>query len=154
MKLPITRKIERAFAVDYLPSALSIDGLNIYEAHERADEIEFPALVVYGENSTPHPDMPTATGIRVVNLRCQFTVDSETTTRATLDAWREELEAAMGDLAQIQAALNEPTIGTGTDERQIDDIHIHDAVTGEQPSDRQNTDWVEDCSFDITVEPL
>lgn len=151
-RLPLTRKVEKAFAADYLPKHLVIAGLKIYEGHERADEMEFPALVVYGENSQPHPEMPTSTGVRIVRIRMQFVVDSESNDRGALDEWKRQLEDAMMCRPKMQAALNAPE--SGIDRRKVTGIHFHDAMIGEDPSDRNNTDWVEDCNFEVVCEWL
>lgn len=152
MKLPISRKAEKAFAAGYIPAALGVAGLNIYEGHERAEEVQFPALIIYAEGSSPHSDMPPETGVRVVRLRCKFQIDSMTTTRADVDAQKELLESAMCDIAAIQAALNAPL--TGADNRLVRGIHFHHVEMSDDPSDVSETDWIEDLVFTVTCELL
>ena len=152
MSLPISRKAEKAFAVGYLPTALNITGLHIYEGHEKVDSIELPNLVVYSEGSSPYPEMPVESGARLVRLRCKFQVDSQATTRADVDAWKQLLENAMTDeLAALQAALNKPV---GTDNRVVKAIHFHHVEMADDPSDVNETDWIEDLVFNVTCELL
>jgi len=152
MSYPISIKVEKAITLDFLTDALDIDGLNIYEGHEKVAEIAFPNLVIYAEGSSPHPDFPTECGVRVVRLRAKFTVDSEVHTRGDLNAWKELLEIAMtNDLGALQAILNKPV---GTDDRTVKEVHFQDVVMTDDPGDVNETDWIEDLAFDVTVEPL
>ncbi len=151
MNLPISRKVEKAIAT-YLPSVLTISGLSIYEGHERADEMKLPAMVVYAESSSQHPEMPRETGVRIVNLRMKFIVDSDDNERGILDQWKQQLESAMLCLAGLQAALNAPA--EGPDRRKVTGIHFHDVEIGDDPSARSETDWEEDQLFALTVERL
>lgn len=152
MSLPISRKAEKAFAVGYLPSALNIIGLNIYEGHENAGEVSFPCLIIYTEGSSPHPDFPPEIGVRLIRLRCKFTVDSDDNTRTNVDDWKQLLESAMTDnLDALQAALNKPS---GTDNRVVKGIHFHSVEMNDDPSDRSQTDWIEDLIFSVTCELL
>ncbi len=148
-KLPLKRKVEKAFQSDYLPAVMSIAGLHIYAGHEANDEKEFPHLVVYAEDLQDYSGMPTCAGVRTVRLRCQFVADCAGG-RGTVDDWEEQLEAAMGDLAGIQSALNAPA--SGIDRRMITGIHIHDVIPSGEPSDRNELDWVEQRLYDVTVE--
>jgi len=153
MSYPISIKVEKAIALDFLPDALGIEGLNIYEGHEKVEEIVFPNLVVYAEGSAPHPDFPTECGVRIVRLRCKFTVDSTTADRADVNAWREALELAMTDDREaFQTVLNKPA--SGADGRTVTGIHFHDVEMADDPSDRNETDWIEDQIFNVTCELL
>jgi len=152
MSYPISIKAEKAFALDYLPDALDIEGLNIYEGHEKVEEVAFPCLVIYAESSAPHPEMPSECGVRVVRLRCKFTVDSTVQERGDVNAWRQALELAMtDDMAAIQTVLNKPV---GVDGRTVTGIHFHHVTMTDDPSDRSETDWIEDLVFDVTCELL
>lgn len=154
MSLSLKIKTEKAFA-EYIPTVLTVGDLNIYEGHNPpADNsvMEFPALVVYAESSEPHPDMPYEMGVKIINLKCRFFVDSETSNRNNLDTWKDELEQQMRTIADIKLALNKPI--SGDDNRTYKAIHFHDVVPTDEPSDREGTDWVEEMSYDIIVEPL
>lgn len=149
MSLSIKRKIERAFARDYLPKILTIRDLTIYEGHDPVGEMKFPALIVYAETSANHPDMPPEVGSKIVRLRCQFDVDSgEDGSRSRLDDWREELECAMLNTAAIQAALNTAPA------RLIRGIHIHEAMAADDASETSETDFREEMAFEIVCEPV
>ena len=150
--LSVKRMVERAFAVDYLPAKLAITDLNIYEGHDPAEVMEYPALIVYGASAQSHPDMPYETGTKVVSLRMQFRVDSAAGGRTVLDYWRGDLEEAFRCTSDIQAILNAPAVGV--DPRTIQKIHFHDAVPSADESDRDETDWVEEMRYDIICEPL
>ena len=153
MSLPLSRKVEKAFAVGYLPTALSIPGLNIYEGQGMADKAVTPSLIVYSESSSPHPEMPVETTARIVRLRCKFRVDSVTNTREQIDAWREALETAMiGDLNAVQSALNKPA--SGMDARPVKGIHFHYVEMADDPSGTDGTDRIEDLFFNVTCELL
>jgi hypothetical protein len=160
MSLSLKNKVERAFA-EYLPTVLTVGGLNIYEGHTPPDdsgddpvEVAFPALVIYAESSDPHPDMPAEMGIKDVLLRCRFYVESEGVDRdeTSLDLWKHELEEQMRTIDDIQAALNKPE--SGSDTRTYKEIHFHHVEPASEPSDREGQDWVEELSFTVTVEPL
>jgi len=152
MSLPISIKAEKAITLDFLPDALDIEELHIYEGHEKVEAIEFPNLVVYAEGSTPHPEFPAECGVRVVRLRCKFTVDSVNADRADVNTWREALELAMtNDLEALQAVLNKPE---EDDERTVTGIHFHYVEMTDDPSDRNETDWIEDLVFNVTCELL
>ena len=152
MSLPISIKAEKAFALDYLPDALDITGLNIYEGHENAATVAFPCLIVYAEGSSTHPGFPSECGVRVVKLRCKFTADSQVEDRSDVNDWRGALESVMtDDMAAIQAVLNKPV---GVDERTVTEIHFHHVELDDDPSDRHETDWIEDLVFSITCELL
>lgn len=153
MSLPISRKAEKAFAVGYLPAALDIPGLNIYEGHEKIEKVETPNLIVYSEGSSQAPGMPVEAGCRIVRLRCKFMVDSTVNTRDEIDEWKQKLEEAMtDDLTALQAILNKPL--TGDDEREVKAIHFHYVEMQDEPSDVSETDWIEDLVFDVTCELL
>ena len=142
----------RGQRVGYLPDALNITGLTIYEGHEKVETVVFPCLIVYAEGSSPHPDFPVEAGVRVTRLRCKFQVDSITDTRADLDAWKEALELAMlNDLEAIQDVLNKPV---GTDTRTVQGIYFQHVEMSDDPSETSETDWIEDLIFNVTAEPL
>ena len=152
MSLSLSRKTEKAFSL-WLDSTLDITGLTVYQGHEKAETMAFPALVVYAEGSSPADGFPTECGVRVVRLRCKFIVDSTADDRADVDAWKDALIIAMTDERDtLQTALNKPA--SGTDERAVQGIHFHDVEMMDEPSDTQETDWEEDMTFDIKVEPL
>jgi len=151
MSLQTKIKVEKAFA-SWLPGVLNIAGLNSYPGHDKAEKAVMPWLIIYAENSSPHPDMPTEVGVRIVRLRFELRADSMVTTRANLDAWAGALELAMtDDLPALQAALNKPV---GTDNRAVKKIHFHYVTPADDPSDRQETDFVENLVFDVTCELL
>lgn len=152
MTLSTSRKVEKAVKL-WLESSLGISGMNYYEGHEKADEIETPHLVIYAENSANHPDFPQECGVRQVSLRCKFTVDSIEISRTNLDSWKDALILKMtDDRDAMQTALNKPA--SGTDSRAVKKIHFHDIELTEEPSDTVETDWIEDCVFQVTCEPL
>lgn len=151
MSLPISRKAEKA-VTGYLQSSLGISGLHIYEGHDKVDEIQFPSLVIYAEGSSPHPEMPTEVGVRNVRLRCKFSIHSGINSRTDADDWRQKLEAKLtDDLPALQAALNKPI---GTDNRTVKGIHFHYVEMSDDPSDRNENDWIEDLNFSIVCELL
>lgn len=153
MSLPISIKCEKAIALDFLPDALDIAGLNIYEGHEKAESISFPSLVIYAEGSAPHPDFPAECGVRVVRLRCKITADSMVTTRSDLNDWRGALELVMtDDIEALQLVLNRPA--SGPDNRTVTQIHFHYVELSDDPSDRHETEWEEDLVFNVTCELL
>lgn len=152
MSLSISRKVEKAFALGFLPSAFKIEGFHIYEGHEKVDEISVPNLVVYSEGSSTYPGMPVEVGVRTVKLRCKFQIDSTVTTRIEVDTWKQKLESSMtDDLAGLQAALNKPS---GADNRVVKAIHFHYVEMSDDPSDVHETDWIEDLVFNVTCELL
>jgi len=152
MSLSLSRKTEKAFAVEFLPDALDIAGLNIYEGHADAGVNEFPSLIVYSEGSTQHPSIPVEMGARIVKLRCKLQVDSRINTRGDIDTWKELIVSKMtDDLTGIQDILNKPV---GTDNRLIKGIHFHYVEMSDDPSDFVETDWIEDMIFNVTCEPL
>lgn len=153
MSLTLSRKTEKAFAVGFLPDALNITGLNIYEGHGKASTIALPSLVVYAEGSSQHEGFPVECGVRVVRLRCKFMVDSDDDTIIDLDTWKETLESVMtDDLQALQAVLNKPA--SGADNRLVKAIHFHYVEMSDDPSDVNETDWIEDMVFSVTVELL
>lgn len=152
MSLSISRKTEKAFAL-WLNSTLAIDELTVYQGHEKAETMVFPALVIYAEGSTPQGDFPAECGVRVVRLRCKFIADSTATERSDLDAWKDSLILAMtDDIETLQTALNKPV--SGDDERAVQSVHFHHVSLSDEPSDTNETDWEEDCAFDVIAEPL
>jgi hypothetical protein len=152
MSLPISIKAEKAIATGFLPNALNIAGLHIYEGHEKVEKIEFPNLVIYSEGSVPQPDMPAEVGVRIVRLRCKFAIHSGNNTADQRNTWKQKLEAAMtDDLAALQAVLNKPV---GTDNRAVKGIHFHYVEMNDDPSDRNETDYIEDLIFNVTCELL
>jgi hypothetical protein len=151
MSLSMKRKVEKALA-GYLPGVLT-DGPEVYEGHDPEVDMSFPALVVYSENATAHPEMPVETGSKVVAIRMKFLVDSRADGgRVDLDMWREEIEAAMRCTEDIQAALNAPA--SGPDPREVQQIHFHEIRPAGEPSDRVETDWDEELNFEVICEPL
>lgn len=97
--------------------------------------------------------MPTEVGIRIVRLRCELRADSTVTTRDSLDEWAGALELAMtDDLDALQAALNKPL--AGADNRAVKKIHFHYVEMPDDPSDVQETDFVENLVFDVKCELL
>ena len=152
MSLSLTRKVEKAFVANYLPDALDITGLNIYAGHEKAESVAFPALVVYAETSNLFSGMPVETCVRTVKLRCKFLIDSDANDSDDRDDWKYKLEIAMtDDMEEIQAVLNKPV---GTDNRTVKGIHFHYIELNDDPSEVNQTDWVEDMVFNVTVERL
>lgn len=148
MKLPITRRVEKALVDDYLPKVLGIEMLNIYAGHEAHDVIEYPNLIVYGEGSTPHPGMPAEVGARVVKIRCRFQVDTELNERWELDAWRELLESKLVlEPALMNSILN-------AEDSLIQDLYFHEIELEDDPCDRVQTDWIEEQIFNVICEHL
>lgn len=151
MSLPISIKVEKAIA-GWLPGVLNITGMNYYEGHEKAESVATPHLVIYSEGSTPYAETPPECGIRQVRLRCKFTVDSDDTSRSSVNDWKQKLESAItDDLDTLKAALNKPV---GTDNRTIKAIHFHHVSMSDDPSEHSQTDWVEDLIFDVVCELL
>lgn len=151
MSYSISIKTEKAFAA-WLPAALDIEGMNYYAGHEKAATVEFPMLQIYAEGSSPQPGFPTECGVRIVRLLCKFTADSDDSDRSEVDDWKQQLESVMTDDRQaLQAALNKPA---GTDARPIQGIHFHYVEMSDDPSDRSETDWIEDMAFNVICEPL
>jgi len=100
-ELSLSRKVEKVLTAYYL-DAIDDADLNVYEGHEKAEIIEFPYLLVYAEDAVAHPDMPSHTGVRIVNLRLELRIDSEDTgARALLDGWRMILEDYSSDMDAI-----------------------------------------------------
>jgi len=153
MSLSLKIKTEKAFA-EYIPTVITVGDLNVYEGHTPPVDdstMTFPALVIYAESADDNPDTPSETGIKNVLLRCRFYVDSEVGDRDDLDTWKDELEQQMRTLADIKAALNKPH--PGSDNRTYKAIHFHDVLPVDEPSDRSGTDWVEEMSWNVIVEP-
>ena len=135
--LSLSRKIEKALTL-YIESIITT-GLNIYEGHEKAESVEAPYLICFAEDSVPHPDMPTSTGVRVVTMRFELRVDSETTNaRELLDGWREIVEDSFSDIAAISTFISTA---------EIDDSgfvpHIYDTMPNNEPTEFERVDWVE-----------
>jgi hypothetical protein len=152
MKLSTKRKVEKAL-VGYLPDVLELGALKIYEGHDPAADMDFPALVIYAESAGGHPEMPVETGVKVVRVRMKFLVDEAAGGgRDTLDVWKEGLEEAMRCTPDLQAALNRPA--SGVDKRAVQEIHFHEVQAAEEPSDKSETDWDEEMNFDVICEPL
>lgn len=150
MSLPISRKAEKALT-GYLSSILGIPTLQVLEGHGAVEKATIPNMIVYAEGSSPHADMPVETGVRMVRVLCKFTIDSKVNTRDDVDAWKDLVETAMADLDALQAALNKPV---GTDNRAVKAIHFHYFEMADDPSDRQQTDYIEDLSYNVTCELL
>jgi hypothetical protein len=154
--MTLKRKLEVALTA-YLTDAIDDADLGIYAGHDRAPEDEdgisevvFPALIVYAENSLPFEDMPTSLGVRSVSMRMEIMVDStsgDDDDRDRIDAWRDQIDEAMGDVAAVQAALNPPA--TGSDERAIVDLHVYDVIPTGEPSDVKETEWVEQFTYEV-----
>lgn len=153
MSLSLKLKVEQAFVADYLPDVLTIGDLTVYDGHTPPDDdqMSLPALVVYAETATQHPEMPAEMGVRIVRLRMKFLVDSAAGDRDDLDTWKDELQEAMRDIDGIKTALNKPA---GADTRTVQSIHFHHVDLTDEPSDQGETDWDEELDFDVIVEPL
>lgn len=151
-KLPLKRKVERAFAKDFFPKYIAAQRLKIYEGHEAVDESDSPRLIVYAESSGQFEDMPKETGVRVVSLRLKFQADSTDVPRSDLDEWKEQAECAALNREKVQEALNEPC--EGIDKRSITDIHFHDVMISGDASDREGESWDEDIILDVIVEEI
>ena len=156
--MTLTRKLEAAF-VAYLRTEIDDEELTVYEGHSRAPDddddestVSFPALVVYAENSQPFGDMPPEVGIRTVSLRMEIMVDStndDDSDRERLDPWRDAIDLAMGNLASIATALNKPG---GTDNRPIKGLHFYYLTPSGEPSEVENTNWVEQFAYDVIAQ--
>lgn len=152
--LTLSRKLEIAFKA-YFESAIP-SGLTIYEGREKAQAVAIPHLICYGENSTPHPDMPTETGIRVVNMRFQIRVHSESPgARDALDGWRKTVEDALNSVPDILAFMNPPAL-PADDERTVTDLHVYDLYSNDEPTqfEEEECDWIEDVNVGVVCQPL
>jgi hypothetical protein len=149
MSIPLKIKIEKALT-EYLAEIFDGDeDLNVYEGHSKnPDKQDFPWLIVYAEDSGPVDDMPTQTGIRNVRVRLSFQVDSEVDPeREGIDSWREIAERAMDDVPGLAAFINPPD--EGEDDRVIKDLYFYDCLPTSEQDEMENTDWVEQMSYDI-----
>lgn len=142
MKKPLSLRIEEEFT-EYLKAKLEGEEINIYAGHGYEDDLQFPQLVVYAEDSQPHPEMPRETGVRVVRLRVKLQVESDDG-RAPIDQWRETVEDAMIDCPDYATEINTETSG----------VHVYDVLHGGEPSERMETDWVEDMLYDVTCQKM
>ena len=150
--LTLARKVEKALT-GYMQTAIP-SGLNIYPGHDKAATVTFPYLVCYADDTQPHPDMPTGTGIRVVTMRFEVRVDSEVAgARAALDGWRKTIEDELGSVPDILAALNAPT-PPDEDTRTVTDIHIYDILAVNEPTEMDRADWVEQILIGVLAQPL
>jgi hypothetical protein len=149
--LTLARKVESALT-GYMETIIT-SGLNIYSGHDKAATVTIPYLVIYAEDTQPHPDLPTYTGVRIVTTRFEVRVDSEVDTdRSALDGWRKTIEDALGSVPTILAALNAPA--SGTDAREITDIHIYDILAANEPTEMDRADWVEQITVGVVAQPL
>lgn len=154
----LTRKIELLFS-QYLRENME-EPPPIFSGHDRAqaeeafdddENIPVPHILIYADNSQPHPEMPTSTGVRVVALRIIFRADSTTgedADRQRLDGWREEVECLMSDISGIAGFINP----TAVDTREIIDVHFYDAMPSAEPSENEGTDWLEEMQFDVVCQ--
>jgi len=143
-ELSLSRKVEKVLTA-YMDSVITGDTLNIYEGHEKAEIVEFPSLVCYAENSQPHPDMPTSTGVRVVAMRFQLRVDSEDEgARAALDGWRMTVEDSMSDIDAIQTFIAASEI-----DWEGFFPHVYDTMPEDEPTEFEHTDWVEQFAINV-----
>jgi hypothetical protein len=141
--LSLSRKVEKSLTL-YMESII-ITGLNVYEGHEKAEIVEQPYLVCFAEDSVPHPDMPTSAGVRVVSMRFELRVDSETTNaRSLLDAWRMTVEDSLSDVAAISTFINALDF-----EWEGFIPHIYDTMPENEPTEFERADWIE--QFKIVV---
>lgn len=159
MSMNLSRKAERAIA-QYLRATLPVGplGLYVYEGHERQDELaadpdassySLPSLIVYAENAIPIGEL--AVQIRSVRMRFQIQVDSTENQRAYVDDLKVQICNAVFDVATVKSALNKPA---GTDTREVKGIHFHDLLESDEPSDVQETDWLEQIVADVICERL
>lgn len=156
--LSLHRKVEKALTA-YLQTIIT-SGITIYSGHDKAAVVSIPHIIVYSEDCVPHPDMPTFTGIRIVNTRFQIRVDSEVASaRTLLDGWRKIIEDTLGSVPTILAALNPPAQGQGQgqggqDNRTITDLYFYDIIAGTEPTEFDRADWVEDVVVGVVCQPL
>lgn len=156
--LSLSRKIEKILT-SYITELIDDEALNIYEGHEKFTPY-FPSLIVFAEDATPHPEMPTSTGIKNVLIRFDLRVDSEdigtdeapADPRLQLDGWRKTVEDIMGDIEAMMAFINAPD--TLPDNREVTDVHVYDATPSGEPSDFDKTDWIEQVVFEVLAQPL
>lgn len=148
--LTLSRKIEKILTL-YMQAELSEDALTIYEGHSKAPAPVFPELVVYAEDSQPHPEMPTSTGVRVVKMRLEIRVDSEDdgegNPRDLLDGWREDIERVFSDVAGVVDFIDTEPDG-------INDIHVYDIIPEAEPSEFDKTDWIEQIVFGVVCQQI
>lgn len=151
MSTSIKIKTEKAFAA-YLETVLALGDFTIYEGHNPPDDavMALPALVIYAESAAHNSELPPEMGIKDVQLRARFYVDSEDTARDDFDALKDAIEAEMRSLDLIKAALNAPA---GADLRTYKGIHFHDVIPSAEPSDREGTKWSEEMAWVIIAEP-
>ncbi len=154
MSLPISIKAEKALALGYLPTALAaVTGLHIYEGHEKAAKAELPNLIVNAEGSAGFPGMPAECVVKNVRIRCKFNINSTANTRDDVNAWKELLETAMVEnIEALKTALNKPL--AGADGRTVKEIHFHSVEMEDDPSEREESNWVEDLVFVVVCELL
>jgi len=150
--LSLARKVESALT-GYMETIIPT-GLNIYAGHDKAAVVTIPYLVVFGEDTQPHPDLPSFTGVRIVTTRFEIRVDSEVDTdRSDLDGWRKTIEDTLGSVPTILAALNAPT-PPAEDTRDITDIHIYDIIAANEPTEMDRADWIEQIVVGVVAQPL
>lgn len=150
--LTLARKVEKALT-GYMSTAIP-SGLNIYAGHDKAAEVTFPYLIVYAEDTQPHPDFPSFAGIRNVTMRFEVRVDSEVSgARGLLDGWRKTVEDTLGSVPTVIAALNAPTPPTA-DTRTVTDIHLYDIIAMNEPTEMDRADWVEQITVGVICQPL
>ena len=150
--LTLARKVELALT-GYMQAAIP-SGLNIYSGHDKAALAALPYLIVFAEDTQPHPDIPSYTGVRIVSVRFEVRVDSEVAgSRTSLDTWRKTIEDELGSVPDILAALNAPA-DPEDDTRTITDIHLYDILDTNQPTEMDRADWVEQIVVGVVAQPL
>ena len=150
--LTLARKVEKALT-GYMETIIPT-GLNIYAGHDKAATVEIPYLIVYAEDTQPHPDLPSFAGVRIINTRFEVRVDSEVSgARASLDGWRKTIEDTLGSVPDVLAALNAPT-PPADDTRTITDIHIYDIIAANEPTEMDRADWIEQITVGVVAQPL
>lgn len=153
--LSLSRKVEKVITLR-LRNLIDDASLNIYEGHEKNDVVQIPHLVCYAEDSSPHPEMPTSTGVRIVTMRLQLRVDSEDESdgadpRCDIDDWRKQIEDALFDVDGLMAFINSPDYGW--DDRGINNIHVYDTEQQNETSEFEHTDWIEQIVFRVACQP-
>ena len=147
--ITLARKVEKALT-SYMSTAIP-SGLNIYAGHDKASAATLPFLIVYAEDSQPHPDMPSHTGVRIVSVRFEIRVDSEVAgARTSLDTWRKTVEDTLGSVPDILTALNPFT----PDTRAVTDLFIYDILDVNQPTEMDRADWIEQVVIGVVAQPL
>lgn len=149
--LSLARKAEKAITA-YMGTIIT-SGLTIYAGHDKASVVSLPYLIVFAEDTQQHPDLPSFTGVRIVTVRFEVRVDSEVASaRTSLDGWRKTIENTLGDVPTMLTALN--PVASGTDTRTITDVHFYDIIAGNEPTEMDRADWVEQITVGVVCQPL